>query len=135
MCKKRYNKLAAILLLMGVVVILPSPVLATSADRLSLANLEGYPGETIQAQITLQGTEAERSGYWQTYYKQTEGDDARMDITSWVTIEPEDYTIAQGQNLTVPLTARPYYVLFEKTTSEQAARIVKNSEIKWFMLY
>lgn len=101
MIKKSCIKLVLILLLAGLVLALPSPALATSVDRLSLCNLEGHPGETIQAQITLQGTEAEeRSGYWQTYYKQVEGDDARMDITSWVTIEPEEYTIAQGQSIT-----------------------------------
>ncbi len=100
MVKKRCIKLAVILLLAGLLIVLPSPVLATSVNRLSLTNLEGHPGETIQEQITLQGTEAERSGYWQIYYKLVEGDDARMDITSWVTIEPEEYTIAQGQSIT-----------------------------------
>ncbi|MBA7711678.1 hypothetical protein ES703_120644 [subsurface metagenome] len=80
-------------------------MLATAVDRMAICNLEGYPGETIEAQITLQGTEAgERSGYWYTHYKQVEGDDARMDITSWITIEPEEYTIAQG--LSVAFTVR-----------------------------
>jgi hypothetical protein len=101
MVKKLYIRLVAILLLAGLVLALPSPALATSADRMSLCNLEGRPGETIEAQITLGGTDAEeRSGYWEIYYKAVAGDDERMDITSWITIEPEEYTITQGQTIT-----------------------------------
>jgi len=100
MIKKRCIKLAAILLLAGLVFALPSAALATSVDRLALCNLEGYAGETVEAQITLEGTEAEaRDGFWYTHYKQMDGDDARMDITSWVTIEPEEYAIEQGQSI------------------------------------
>ena len=83
MVKVRCIKLAAILLLAGLALALPSVALATSVDRMALCNLEGHAGETIEAQITLQGTEGgERSGYWETYYKPADGDDASMDITS-----------------------------------------------------
>lgn len=103
--KKSYIRLASVLLLGVLLFGLPSAVLATSVDRMALCNLEAHPGETVEVEITLQGTGAEeRSGYWYTYYKQVDGDDARMDITSWITIEPEEYTIAQG--LSVAFTVR-----------------------------
>jgi len=101
MVKKRCIKLAAILLLAGLALALPSVALATSVDRMALCNLEGSSGETIEAQIILEGTEGgERSGYWETHYKQVDGDDASMDITSWVTIEPAEYVIKEGESQT-----------------------------------
>lgn len=85
-------------LLLGLLVIPGFFALATSVDRMSLVNLEGYPGKTTKAEITLEGTDpGERAGFWYTYYKKTEGDDEKMDITSWITIEPKDYTIKQGE--------------------------------------
>ena len=85
-------------LLLGLLFIPNSTVLATTVDRNSLCNLEGFPGKTISAEITLEGTDPEeRAGFWYTYYKEVEGDDDRMDITSWITIEPKDYTIKQGE--------------------------------------
>jgi len=100
MTKRRCIRLVAILLLVGLLFSLPSVAMATAVDRMLLCNLEGHLGETIQVQITLQGTDAEeRSGYWYTYYNKVEGDDERMDITSWITIEPEEYTIKQGESL------------------------------------
>ena len=100
MARKRYIKLVAIVLLAGWLVVQPSSALATAVDRMSLSNLEGHPCETIAAQITLEGTDAEeRSGYWYTHYKEVEGDDERMDITSWITIEPEEYNIMQGESI------------------------------------
>ena len=63
MVKKLYIRLVSLLLLVGLLLVPPSVVLATSVDRLALPNLEGRPGETIEAQITLGGTDAgERSG-------------------------------------------------------------------------
>jgi len=107
MTKKCCIKLVSILMLGGLLFGLPSVALATAVDRMSLCNLEGHPGETIQAQITLNGTEAEeRSGFWYTRYKELEGDDERMDITSWITIEPEEYTITQGQSVTFIVSVR-----------------------------
>ena len=85
-------------LLFGLLFIPVSSALATAVDRTALPNLEGYPGETISAEITLEGTDLEeRSGFWYTHYKEVEGDNNRMDITSWITIEPKDYTIKEGE--------------------------------------
>ncbi len=84
-------------LFFGLLFISGSAALATSVDRMSL-KLEGYPGKTIEQEITLEGTDlGERSGFWYTHYKKVEGDDSKMDITSWITIEPKDFTIKQGE--------------------------------------
>ena len=100
MAKKVFIRLVAVWLLAGLLFGLPSVALATAVDRLLLCDLQGRPGETVQAQITLKGTDAEeKSGYWSTYYNGVEGDDERMDITSWITIAPEEYTIREGESL------------------------------------
>jgi hypothetical protein len=73
--------------------------LGTSVDRISICNLEGYPGDTVQAKITLMGTDAAyRSGFWDKYYKKTDGDTERMDIRSWITFDPQEYTITQDES-------------------------------------
>lgn len=97
---KMYCKSRTILfvLLFGLLFIPASLALATAVDRMSLCDLEGYPGETIDTEITLEGTDAEeRSGFWYTYYKDIENDDHKMDITSWIEIEPKDYIIKEGE--------------------------------------
>ena len=96
---KKWRKSALLAFLVGVLFVSASSVaLATAVDRTALPNLEGFPGKTIEQEITLEGTDLEeRSGFWYTYYKETEGDDDRMDITSWVTFEPKDYTIKEGE--------------------------------------
>ncbi len=77
----------------------PLVVLATSVDHLNLCNLQGNPGEIVQINITLTGTEIEeRTGYWYNFYKKVDGDDNKMDITSWITIQPEQYSLKQGDN-------------------------------------
>jgi len=87
-----------VVLLFGLLFIPGSTALATEVSRMSLVNLDGYPGTTIKQEITLKGTDPEdRSGFWYVHYKKVEGDDDRMDITSWITIEPKDYTIKQGE--------------------------------------
>ena len=84
-------------LLLGLLFIPGSAALATAVDRMWL-NLEGFPGKTIEQEITLEGTDPEqRAGFWYTHYKEVEGDNNRMDITSWITIEPKDYTIKEGE--------------------------------------
>ena len=71
---------------------------ATSVDRLFMCNLEGHPGDTITGDISLTGTLPDRSGHWRTSYKQIEGDDeARMNIRSWITITPTNYTLKPGE--------------------------------------
>jgi hypothetical protein len=73
-------------------------VSATSVSRLSLVNLEGQAGTTITQEILLEGdSEDERFGFWYNHYKKVEGDSEKMDITSWVTIEPKDYVIKPGE--------------------------------------
>lgn len=96
---KRHCKSAAFAVLMfGLLFISGSYALATSVDRMSLTNLEGYPGKTVEQNITLEGTDTgERSGFWYTNYRKIEGDNKRMDITSWITIEPKEFTIRQGE--------------------------------------
>ena len=72
---------------------------ATEVDRNSFCDLEGIPGDVIDMQITLTGTsQEERTGFWDIHYKETEGDDSKMDITSWITIEPKDYVINEGES-------------------------------------
>ena len=104
---RQHIKLLVVALLLGLLFIPASAVWATSVDRLALCNLEGYPGEAVEAQITLEGTDAEeRSGYWYTHYKEVEGDDDRMDITSWITFEPEEYSIREGETKVFTVKAK-----------------------------
>jgi len=88
-------------LLLGLLFVQGSFALATSVNKMSLTNLVGYPGKTVKTEITLEGTDLEeRSGFWYAHYKKVEGDNDRMDITSWVTIEPKDFLIKQGETKT-----------------------------------
>jgi hypothetical protein len=139
MVKKIYIRLAAIVLLAGLALALPSVALATSVDRMALCDLEGHPGETVEAQITLQGTDGEeRSGYWETYYKPVEGDDASMDITSWVTIEPAEYAIKQGESQTftvrvkIPAGAAPG---LWGATSAEAGQAGHSAERRTYLIF
>ena len=95
---KKCRKSALFVFLVGVLFVSAgSTALATAVDRMWL-NLEGFPGKTIEQEITLEGTDPEqRAGFWYTHYKEVEGDNNRMDITSWITIEPKDYTIKEGE--------------------------------------
>lgn len=108
------NTTLVILWLIGLLFFVNSTVLATSVDRMALVNIEGYAGKTINQEIKLEGTDPqERSGFWYTHYKEKEGDSAKMDITSWIVIEPEDYTIKQGEiksfivNIEIPKDTKP----------------------------
>jgi hypothetical protein len=90
------------------------PVSATAVDRLSITDNEGSAGGVIEIPITLEGTsDAERSGHWRTYYKPVEGDDEKMDITSWIEITPVDYTLKAREvkeftvRITIPKDAKP----------------------------
>ncbi len=137
--KERQIRVALGLLLAGLFLAAPGAVLATSVDRLAMTNLEGYPGETIEAEITLKGThDHERSGYWSTHYKEVEGDDERMDITAWITIEPEEYVITQEQTITftvrveIPDNARPG--LYGATT-EEAGRSGHSAERRTYVIF
>lgn len=99
MFKRIYVRLIFLLLIAGLFLPPPLTVWGTSIDRLELCNLEAQPGETITTQITLFGTESEtRTGYWDTYYKQVDGDNDHMDITSWITIQPKEFSIAKDES-------------------------------------
>jgi len=74
---------------------------------MAIPNLEGYSGKTVKQEIKLEGTDLEeRSGFWYTHYKEKEGDSERMDITSWITIEPKEYTIKQGETKVFTVTVK-----------------------------
>ncbi len=111
------KKMAIAVLLLIVVVNIASvsvPVSATAVDRLFMCNNEGYAGDVIEIPITLEGTSAaERMGHWRTYYKEVDGDDEKMDITSWITIIPANYTLKAGEEkeftvrISIPRSAKP----------------------------
>ena len=102
-----YRSTSLVALLLGLLFIPGFSALATSVDRMAITNLEGFPGKTIEQEITLEGTDpGERSGFWYTYYKKTAGDNDRMDITSWITIEPKDFTIKQGETKIFTITVK-----------------------------
>lgn len=125
-------------LLLGLLFIPGSAALATAVDRMWL-NLEGFPGKTVSAEITLEGTDPEeRAGFWYTHYKEVEGDDDRMDITSWITIEPKDYTIKQGEikaftvKVKIPGDARPG---LRGATSEEAGKEGHSGERRTYIIF
>ena len=88
---------------------------ATSVDRVNICNVEGYPGDVIEIPISLESTSSsERMGHWEVFYKKVEGDDERiMNITSWIEIEPTDYTLKPGESkdfiirIRIPKNAEP----------------------------
>ena len=96
---KMYCRSTVLFVLLFALLLIPiSAILATEVDRMSLCDLEGFPGETIDTEITLTGTgQEERSGFWYTHYKEVEGDDDKMDITSWIEIEPKDYILKEEE--------------------------------------
>jgi len=126
-------------LVLGLLFIPGSTALATSVDRMSLTNLEGYAGKTIKAEITLEGTDLEeRSGFWYTNYKEVEGADNRMDITSWITIEPKDFTIKQGETkvFTVEVKIpRDAELGLWGATSEEAAKEGHSGERRTYIVF
>lgn len=72
---------------------------ATMVDRAFFCNLEGHPGDTIEENILLTSTSsADRIGHWEVFYKEVEGDNEKMDITSWIKIEPKNYTLKPGES-------------------------------------
>lgn len=124
--------------LLGLLFIPASFVLATAVDRMWL-NLEGEPGQTVEQEITLEGSESEeRSGWWYTYYKETEGDDEKMDITPWVTFEPKDYTIKQGETkvftvkVKIPKNAKPGLY---GATSEEMGKEGRSAERRSYIVF
>lgn len=96
-----------LIVIVAVVLVWIEGVSATSVDRLFITNQEGYPGDTITQEIQLTGNLPDRIGHWRTSYKHVEGDDVtRMDIRSWITITPENYTLAPGEVKTFTVTIK-----------------------------
>ena len=126
-------------LLLGLLLIQSSVTLATSVSKMSLTNLVGYPGKTVKTEITLEGTDLEeRSGFWYAHYKKVEGDNDRMDITSWVTIEPKDFLIKQGETkvftvkVKVPRNAE---LGLWGATSEEAGKEGHSNERRTYVIF
>jgi hypothetical protein len=73
-----------------------------------MCNWEGCPGDTLNQTITLVGTiPTERTGYWSVYYEHVEEDDEElMNITSWITVEPDKYTLNSGEIKTFTVTIK-----------------------------
>ncbi|HOX29892.1 MAG TPA: hypothetical protein P5080_02895 [Candidatus Paceibacterota bacterium] len=125
--------------LFGFLVTSGSIALATSVNRMALVNLEGFPGKTVKAEIILEGNDqGERTGFWYTHYKKMEGDSDRMDISSWITILPKEYTIKQGETkvfsveLKVPDEAEPG---LWGATSEEAAKEGHSGERRTYIVF
>jgi len=138
--RKKCRKGALFAVLVGVLFAFAGSVaLATSVDRMSVTNLEGYPGKTIEQEITLEGTDpGERSGFWYAHYKKIDGDNDRMDITSWITIEPKDYTIKEGETkvFTVKVKIpRNTGLGLWGATSEEAAKEGHSGERRTYIVF
>lgn len=97
---KMYCRSTTLFILLFALLLIPiSIALATEVSRTSLCDIKGYPGETIDTEITLGGIGLEeRSGFWYTHYKEVGGDDDKTDITPWITIEPKNYIIKEGES-------------------------------------
>jgi hypothetical protein len=99
----RVKEIATILAL-GLVLVLSAsvqiPVQTTSAttvDRALFCNLDAYPDDTVIENITLYGDLPDRTGSWRVFYKHVEGDSGEMNITSWIKVTPNEYTIKDGE--------------------------------------
>jgi hypothetical protein len=99
----RVKEIATILAL-GLVLVLSAsvqiPVQTTSAttvDRALFCNLDAYPDDTVIENITLYGDLPDRTGSWRVFYKHVEGDSGEMNITSWIEVTPNEYTIKDGE--------------------------------------
>jgi hypothetical protein len=139
MAKHFYPRAGVILLVTGMLFVLPLQVMATAVDRMALCNMEGRAGETIETSITLQGNETQgRTGFWSAYYKQVDGDDERMDITSWITIEPQEYAIIDGQSLTFSISVKVPQDASSGlwgATSEEAGQAGHSGERRTYIIY
>src|SRR3990167_6993493 len=137
--KMYYRSTFLIAFLLGLLLIQSSVALATSVSKMSLTNLVGYPGKTIKAEIALEGTDiGERSGFWYTHYKKIEGDNDRMDITSWVTIEPKDFLIKQGETKTFTVKVkvpRNAELGLWGATSEEAGKEGHSNERRTYIIF
>lgn len=138
--RKTYFKSTALVVLLFSLILTPFFFAkATSINRNALVNLAAKPGETIKIDLTLEGTSDEdRSGFWYTNYKEIEGDTDKMDITSWITVKPEDFEISQGEiknftfSVKVPRNAEPG---LWGATSKEAGQEGHASERRTYLVF
>ncbi|KAF5437755.1 hypothetical protein C5S35_02450, partial [Candidatus Methanophagaceae archaeon] len=103
----------ALTILVLIFVVTIASVAATTVNRLSICNNEGYAGDVLNIPITLEGTSGERIGHWRTLYKTVEGDSATANITNWIELNPENYTLKAGEEkefsirISLPKDAKP----------------------------
>jgi len=86
---------------------------ATQTDTITAYGCRGEPGDTITFEVRLTGDKETRYGYWYTLYTPFDGDSEEMNITSWIEIEPNEYTLDEGETevftvtIEIPEDAKP----------------------------
>ncbi len=128
----------ALAILVLIVIVTIAFVAATAVNRLSLCNNEGYAGDVLTIPVTLEGTSVERIGHWRTFYKMMEGDSATADITNWLELNPENYTLKAGEEkefsvrIRIPKDAKPGLY---GATSEDAGMEGHSGERRTYVLF
>ncbi len=128
----------ALTILVLIFVVTIASVAATAVNRLSLCNNEGYAGDVLTIPVTLEGTSVERIGHWRTFYKTVEGDSVKADITSWLEVNPVDYTLKAGEEkafsvrISIPKDAKPGLY---GATSEEAGMEGHSGERRTYILF
>ncbi|KAF5430984.1 hypothetical protein C5S36_11665 [Candidatus Methanophagaceae archaeon] len=128
----------ALTILVLIFVVTIASVAATAVNRLSICNNEGYAGDVLTIPIMLEGTSGERIGHWRTFYKTVEGDSATANITNWLEVIPEDYTLKAGEEkafsvrISIPKDAKPGLY---GATSEYAGMEGHSGERRTYILF
>ncbi len=128
----------ALTILVLIFVVTIASVAATAVNRLSICNNEGYAGDVLTIPVTLECTSVERIGHWRTFYKTVEGDSAKANITSWLEVIPEDYTLKAGEEkefsvrISIPKDAKPGLY---GATSEDAGMEGHSGERRTYILF
>ena len=128
----------ALTILVLIFVVTIASVAATAVNRLSICNNEGYTGDVLTIPVTLECTSGERIGHWRTFYKKVEGDSAKANITNWIEVIPEDYTLKAGEEkefsvrITIPKDAKPGLY---GATSEDAGMEWHSGERRTYILF
>ena len=128
----------ALTILVLIFVVTIASVAATAVNRLSLCNNEGYAGDVLTIPVTLEGTSVERIGHWRTFYKTVEGDSATANITNWLEVNPENYTLKAGEvnefsvRISIPKDAKPGLY---GATSEEAGMEGHSGERRTYILF
>lgn len=88
------GKIGLVIIVLVALICLTSIVSATGTNRIRMYGYDGYPGDIITDTITLTGSgDAARTGHWKVLYTPFEGDTEKMNLSSWITISPVNYTI------------------------------------------